>query len=350
MTTTTSILRAAEAATQFKLPDWMNPDSRLLVHHGDARIDDDLRLDWVAGWQSGEFAAKWMAQNAPGETLSRESIDGLIVTGNLHATGSIINADIDSGPYLLVLGNVIARAIVSSGAFMKIKGNADIAEYAFGCYNHGGLDVWGTLKCAIYVNEDHGISIGTNTFLREGAFRDEDLRTVFRYEDRAASPRLEDDDPLPAALAKIVMPGLMTWGDLRRAMSEGQSILRKGDVSAPQTIVDWVPLVWKNQALLKRVPATLKTEDFYLALFAEASPMSALNVMEIISSMKAKDITRRICVAALQLSPKSLLRLPDSFDLQKTYDDCFASVRDPQKVYQDIPEQYRTEAMRRRLK
>lgn len=349
MTIELSIQRAANATTEFNLPEWMNPDDRLLIHRGDARIDGDLLLDWKAGWQSGEFVKKWVAGHQLDGNVSAEGVDGLIVTGNLHATGAIINSDTDSGPNLLVLGNVAARAIMSGGAFMKIKGNADIAEYVFGYYNHGELDVWGTLKCAIYVNDDHSISVGKNTFLREGEFRKEDLQAAFRYEARHASEPLENEDKLPSALRKMVLTNLLTWGDVCGAMARGQSILAKGNERPPQSIVDWVPLVWKNHALLKKVPADLKLEDFYLALFAEASPLSALCVMEIISSLKAKDITPAICVAALRLSPKSLLRLPASFDLQKTYDESFALVSNPQNVFDEIPEQFRSDAMRKRL-
>lgn len=290
-----------------------------------------------------------MASHLPGQNIPAEGVDGLIVTGNLHAAGAIINSDTDSGPYLLVLGNVTARAIMSGGAFMKIKGDAAIAEYVFGYYNHGELDVWGTLKCAIYVNEDHMISTGRNTFRREGKYREDDLQTVFRYEGWETSPYLEDDDPLPSKLKKMVIPSLMTWGDVCGAMRHGKSILAKGDERAPQSIADWVALVWKNQALLKKVPVALKTENFYLALFAEASPLSALSVMEIVSSMKAKDVTPAICAAAMQLSPKSLLRLPASFDLQTTYDESFSLVSNPHKVFEEVPEQFRSETMRKRL-
>lgn len=58
MTIEIAILRAADATAEFDLPEWMKPDDRLLIHRGDAHIDGDLLLDWKAGWQSGEFAAK----------------------------------------------------------------------------------------------------------------------------------------------------------------------------------------------------------------------------------------------------------------------------------------------------
>jgi hypothetical protein len=55
-------------------------------------------------------------------------------------------------------------------------------------------------------------------------------------------------------------------------------------------------------------------------------------------------------VATRQLSPRSFLRLPDSFDLQKTCEERFALVSDPHKVFEGVREKYRTPSMRKRLK
>lgn len=337
-------------AEVFKLPDWMNKEDVFLLHEGNASIDGHFYLDWDKGWSDGSFYTNWMKQNNQETTKTGGKLKGIIITGNLFVSGSIINSEGDFGPSLIVIGNCTAQSIIAGGSYIKIKENATIAEAVYGFYNHGELDIWGKITTPIFINEDHLISVGTNTFLREGEYNKKDLGCKYKYVSHELGDNAVDEDSIiPAKLRKMLSPRLMVWKDILATLCKGESILKKNEEQIPATIQEWVPFVWNNKAVLKKVPATLKNEDFYLALFADNAPIKDMDVREILAKIPKNVITHKIGIAAMQLSPKSLLHAPASFKLEELYEDCFMQVKNPQEVFEGIPEQYRTDKMRNYL-
>lgn len=103
---------------------------------GDLQIDGNLVMDW-----------------------EQSDINGLIVTGNLSVSGSILNDNMDGGPFLLVLGETRAHAIVAGGAEMHFQGRSWISDMVLGYYNHGALVFVGDLVAPAVVNMDHNLDI-----------------------------------------------------------------------------------------------------------------------------------------------------------------------------------------------
>ncbi|SDU15749.1 hypothetical protein SAMN05216210_2109 [Halopseudomonas salegens] len=111
--------------------------AQIRVIEGDLSIDGNLLLDWDEKWGS----------------------DGLIVTGNLTVSGSIINASGDSGPFLLVGGQSSAHAIVGGGAELVFEGDAEVADIVIGHYNDGILEFGSNLTAPAVVTMDHYLVI-----------------------------------------------------------------------------------------------------------------------------------------------------------------------------------------------
>jgi hypothetical protein len=219
-----SIITVSELATQYELPEWMDRNNRLLIHKGDANIAGNLYLDWDRGWRNGDILKQWAEWNnlpIPGE----EEIDGVLITGNLSVSGSVINADGDGGPALLVMGNLSAQSLVSGGAYIDIRGNATLTEAVYGHYNDGVLNIWGKVIAPIYINDDHSMSVGMNTFLKTGSFSKSDYDTQVYMNVRELSQELYSDDPIPQPLRKLVSPQLQKWSEILSSLCEGASIM-----------------------------------------------------------------------------------------------------------------------------
>jgi hypothetical protein len=113
------------------------------IYAGDLQVDGPLWMDFEKGiWVNPRH-------------------EGMIVTGNLEVSGNILNTNISYGPFLLVLGNVSTRNIVSGGAEFHIIGNADVKDAIVGVYNDGSLKIDGAVKARLVINNDHAIDLGT---------------------------------------------------------------------------------------------------------------------------------------------------------------------------------------------
>ena len=84
----------------------------VLVCEGDWTLAETLRLDWTPDWCS----RTWLTRLGIDEAVDADGIAGMLVLGDLVIDGALINADIDSGPFLVVQGNLTARAVASGGA------------------------------------------------------------------------------------------------------------------------------------------------------------------------------------------------------------------------------------------
>ncbi|RUS67476.1 hypothetical protein CUZ56_01423 [Saezia sanguinis] len=336
-----SVVQVRDLIDKFPFPKWVKEEMHILLHQGDAHIDGHLHLDW----DRNTLYEQWLQSNAASQNIRLNDIDGIVITADLHVTESILNTNADGGPFLIVMGNCRARNIVSGGASIIIKKDASISDAVYGFYNHGELDIWGRLITTILINEDHAISIGLNTFIQTGKFSPEDVAYQIKI-----TESIDNSARIPARLKPLLSPRIQLWGDILPALRNGQRVIATTDEKKPDSVEDWVALVWKNPAVLKKVPKQLKTtEAFYLSLFAENSPLDRMLISELVGQIPQNACTEKVMVAAMQLSPKSLLRVPLAVDLHALYEQCFMQVRHPQKIFEDIPEQFRSAAMQKYL-
>jgi|GEM_PF-5704313 len=135
-------LKPGEAAERFNLKNRLvefdeHGKRSVRVVEGDLRIDGNLLLDWEEGFGS----------------------QGLVVTGELAVNGSIINAEGDYGPFLLVGGRTRAHAIVGGGSQLFFEGDVQVAEIVIGHYNHGSLVFKSNLTAPVVVSMDHHLEV-----------------------------------------------------------------------------------------------------------------------------------------------------------------------------------------------
>jgi hypothetical protein len=104
------------------------------VAEGDLAIDGHLRLAW--------------------ETLP---CAGLLVTGSLTVDGSIVSQW--GGPKLVVLRDLRAFALFSTGAEIAIAGTARFADVVVAQYPKGHLHL-ARLEAPMMINDDHSVTLG----------------------------------------------------------------------------------------------------------------------------------------------------------------------------------------------
>lgn len=110
-----------------------DPDDLVLVFRGDLVIPHNLWLDYREG-------------------ILGEGEVGLFVDGNLTVEGAILNFEDDYGPFLQVTGNLTARSIATGGS--QIRVDVDVhADVVVGVYNHGCVDIGGTLHTRLVASE-----------------------------------------------------------------------------------------------------------------------------------------------------------------------------------------------------
>jgi hypothetical protein len=338
-----------EINNQVKLPTWISLSDTLLVHKGDAHIPGDLNIDWNNGQDSHNFVqllSEWFGI----KVQSNDSkIKGLVILGNLVVEGSIINADCDSGPCLIVKGDVKAKNLVCGGSFIEIYSNAIIDDVVFCHYNHGELIIRGQLETKVLINDDHGISIENfcrNQDISQSKNNKPSNKYIYISSDDINN---EDDKTIPTCLKNVLSQKILSWSKVEASLFAGQNILRTEEDSPPTTIEEWVLLIWESPGLLRKLPRELRTESFYLELLSHRCPMTKPDIADLFSKLPKKALTLDVRVAALELAPKSLLQLPLSYDLQKEYDECFKLVKDPHTVFNDIPDQFKSDAILQRL-
>jgi hypothetical protein len=349
MTPTIIFSTLEQIKNQVDLPSWISFSETILLHQGDALVPENLLLDWEKGWITDDFIRKWFYWNKVEVPHNLKLIGGLVILGNLIIKGSIINAEGDSGPFLIVKGDVKADNLVCGGSFIRIDGNADIAEVVFGHYNHGELDIRGLFGARILINDDHNISIsnfGQNNIARRASKDTLDKGCVLISTDELYS---EIGRVIPKRLKKVISKKLVSWPQVQANLFKGESILSEEGDHATTTIEEWVPIIWESPNQLRKVPNELRTESFYLALFSNDCPMSKSDIAELFASLPKKALTLKVRVAAFELAPKSLLQLPLSYDLQKEYNECFKWVKNPDVVFLSIPDQFKSDVIRERL-
>jgi hypothetical protein len=123
---------------------YLQPGQKHILFDDNLHLNDDLNLDW------GAF-----------ETLggaNPHEVKGVIIMGDLVIEGDLLNTDIDSGPLLLVRGNLVANNLRSGGGTIIVGHDASIRDIVFGNYNHGELIIQNDLYVGLLIMRDHGFS------------------------------------------------------------------------------------------------------------------------------------------------------------------------------------------------
>ena len=112
---------------------------KISLLRGSTRVAGDLALDW--------------------DSEDEDCPDGTIVEGDLEVTGTIVNRNSDSGPFLLVTGNLRAKNLVTGGAEIVVLGDLIVDGVIFGFYNHGSITVFGATRAQAIITEYHAIDL-----------------------------------------------------------------------------------------------------------------------------------------------------------------------------------------------
>ena len=126
--------------------DWVEqilvdyPEKRALVLAPGARIEDDLILESDA------------------EPFTRE-ISCVVALGDLTVTGRIFNSDVESGPSLLVAGNLKAGDVVKAASAIVVLGSVDVAGIVLCDGDNGAFLVGGNLVAQALIDCDHEILV-----------------------------------------------------------------------------------------------------------------------------------------------------------------------------------------------
>lgn len=133
--------------TVFGLKDMLDDEEVVLLPGGDV-LDllplDFRELDSWSGLAAGE---------------DRPAFAGLIVDGDLTVTGSVMNWEMDFGPFLLVRGDLRARNVATAGSQVVVHGNLHVTQTLAGFYNHGSTIVRGDTRAEVVATIEHRIQL-----------------------------------------------------------------------------------------------------------------------------------------------------------------------------------------------
>ncbi|WP_426445375.1 hypothetical protein ACP26L_18890 [Paenibacillus sp. S-38] len=186
----------------FSLPShlddyFFDPESRFLVSNGPLVLNQHLPLDWEE-----------LEHLAP---EGNWELNGLVVLGDLTIEGNVLNTNMDSGPLLLVQGNVTARNILSGGSEIYINGDAHIRDAVYGYYNHGSIEIVGNLYAGLIVMDDHMYNIKIENMQVPAQYLDADFT--------------DGSDDLKE-LNHILRQEINSLRDLKNQIIEGDDILK----------------------------------------------------------------------------------------------------------------------------
>jgi hypothetical protein len=277
-----------------------------LVADGDCDIKGNLHLDYKNDdWATD--ASAWCASLPIEENEYADKnygVRGIIITGNLTVHGSIINSNMNDGPFLLVMGNVAAHNLVAGGGHMQVNGSAAIRGVSYGHYNDGSIHINGDLSTAVFINEDHDFSykkLKDNKFLYDSNSTD--------------SPELAQDNDgdykIPKKLRSLLGEDILTWDDILETLCSGKEVLK--NTGAQSTVKDagyWKQLVKKDALNLKKVPKA--------------------------------ELTEELCEMAVSISGYALALVPKKFI---TAHICDTAVKNNAAAFSDVPAKFKTKAM-----
>lgn len=116
------------------------PDDRFLLYNGSTVLDE---LD-----------------------LDVEDYISIVVLGDLHVKGSIINENTDGACSLIVLGNLKAKNVCVGGQIIYITGYIAVEEMLMGVYNHGELYGNSYVWCPLVIADDYHFYFGEHAAVK----------------------------------------------------------------------------------------------------------------------------------------------------------------------------------------
>jgi hypothetical protein len=266
-----------------------------LVADGDLEINGNLRLDYDDGnWATDSLAWRKSLNIADDENLKNNyGIRGVIVTGNLTVNGSIKNSDMESGPFLLVMGNVAAHNLVAGGAHMVVNGNATIRDVAYGHYNDGSIDINGDLSVPIFINEDHSFSYKS---LKNNKFK-------YNSHNDSIDEDVDGNPKIPKKLRTLIKDAILDWDDFIEAIRGAEDVLKQAnDKNAAAADNDWVAILQRDGNKLHLVPKD--------ALNAEFCQIAVANDGMALKKVPAKLLTQQMIETALIQNSTAIAYVP----------------------------------------
>ncbi|MBL9095565.1 MAG: DUF4116 domain-containing protein [Alphaproteobacteria bacterium] len=234
-----TLIHADEAAARCKLKERMScfsswqwdaeiKNSAVLLCEGDLIVPGDLVLDHGT-WPNGLLRLLQVSTASFDADLRKRAISGLVVTGNLELRGALINADMESGAFLLVRGGLRARNVSGGGAEIRIDGPAVVTDAVIGHYNDGILSFNDSLDTPLCISRDHDLAIhgprrvGYDWNGHDGA--DHNELTAMHRELGGDYDALID--VLPLSLAQRVRADVDRWSTLEEALAAGGPVLHE---------------------------------------------------------------------------------------------------------------------------
>ncbi|WP_264553160.1 polymer-forming cytoskeletal protein [Flavobacterium sp. N2038] len=331
--------------------DWQDKDF-FLAADGDVNFEGNFYLDLYEDKEK-----KWLANllNLPIKKIEEIRIEGIFINGDFSASGSIINAEGDYGPYVLVNGNISCQSLLLGGANVEIKGNIEVKEVVMTYYNHGNFNCSGSINSPVFIVNDHNTTFAerkNNLFYYSD--RDEiDPKNECEYNDET------DEEIISNELQKLLdNPLIETFEELERELAMGELILKQNNPSA-KTYEYWRDRVLTNYRDLKLVPEEFKTEELCnlaLGITYHALPFvnEDLITSELCERLVSKDgfaiqvipdefITKELCLKAAEKG--TMLRLiPSAYYSEELILLVFKNGKHQPDI-NDVPSQFITESL-----
>ncbi|MCF6405490.1 hypothetical protein L3C95_21480 [Chitinophaga filiformis] len=129
------------------------PDDKFLLYNGTTALDElDLDIDYM----------------------------GIVVVGDLHVKGSIINENTDGACSLIVLGNLKAKNVCVGGQIIYITGYIAVEEVLIGIYNHGELYSTSYVWCPLVISDDYHFDFSDHAAVKVLELYDEDDNDIIK--------------------------------------------------------------------------------------------------------------------------------------------------------------------------
>jgi hypothetical protein len=268
--TSIKLIRESEATPKFELmknlPDlfggWQYErhlkNYLFVVVEGDLEINGDLRLDFSQdAWTSD--AKQWRARlGIASDDTENENygIRGLIVTGSLTVKGSLINQNMNDGPFLLVMQNLKANNVVAGGAYWRVQGDAAVRGVCYSHYNDGSFHIEGSMTCPVVISDDHDYA--HSSLVDNKIYLNSHLDRWPRY-------NIDDELVIPKPLAKLLSEDVLAWNDILEMLCQSKEVLRAyADKAADKDRAYWLNLVAKDYEKLRKVPESERDTAMYL--------------------------------------------------------------------------------------
>ncbi len=268
------------------------PEDLVLVHRGALVVPHDLALDFREG-----LLAPSSAEDEP--------IVGVLVEGDLTIAGALLNYEDDFGPFLHVTGSLVATAVATGGSQIRVDGDLRTGEL-IGVYNHGCVDVGGTLTARIVASE-HTVDAGALDAMRYTGWG----ATCYRSE----HGRIDLDEPYEVAgvFAKAVLKGESVELDkARRLAAAGTSILRPELLSVRAAFRRLVAKKLEAPEKVKRLALTMKD---LRSLPPELFAFTRLETLDLTHNKLRtlpEELGQLTSLRELKLRGNGLQRLPES--------------------------------------